>query len=165
MPEHASGYPNLRPASADQPLGWLATSAGWRWLVTSALFSTQAWQALNQVEHQWQVEKKKLTSAIASVDDDELETEQETPNHPPPPLPPPPPAPAAAAHAPAPASATASATASARGRPSSSSSAAGPSSPSGSGAFSPGFSPGDKADTTAQKRKRRWRELAGNTLC
>ena len=103
----------------------------------------KAWQALNQVEHQWQVEKKKLTSAIASVDDDELETEPEAPNHPPPPLPPPPPPLPAAAHP------------SARGRSSSSSGDASSSSPSGT------LSPSDKAGTTAQKRKRRWRELAG----
>ena len=77
--------PTFRPSSAHQPLGAL--------LAVTGSSSTQAWQALNQVEHQWQVQKKKLVSAIASVEDFELETEQELPNHPPPPLPPPPPPP------------------------------------------------------------------------
>lgn len=119
----------------------LCPSAAWVALpAVTGSSSTQAWQALNQVEHQWQVEKKRLVSAIASVEDDELETEQEVPNHPPPPLPPPPPPPprSAAAHAPAPTSASAPASASTsasasarvRGRSSSASSAAAASSPS-----------------------------------
>lgn len=109
----------------------------------------KAWRALNQVEHQWQNQKKKLSFTIASVDDDELETELEAPNHPPPPLPPPPPVPTSApASAPEPA-------APAHVRSSTSLGAGCSTSPSRA------ISPSDKADTTAQKRKRRWRELAG----
>mmetsp|Transcript_2754 Transcript_2754/g.6854 ORF Transcript_2754/g.6854 Transcript_2754/m.6854 type:complete len:184 (-) Transcript_2754:14-565(-) len=91
----------------------------------------------------------------------------------PPPPPPPPPPPTTAAHAPAPASASSSTSAStsalasarARARSSNASSAAASSPSSGSSpgdtAGTTGHAAGHAAGTTGPKRKRHWRDLAG----